>query len=47
MEQELANQALRDFEISLGLVTPETAGIEEADKQLGPAPTTRQTETDG
>jgi len=47
MERELANQALRDYEISLGLVTPETAGVEEADKQLGPAPTIKQTETDG
>ena len=47
MEKELANQALRDFEIGAGLVTPETAGVEQADKQLGPAQTTRQTETEG
>ena len=46
METELANQALRDFEIGEGLVTPETAGVEQADKQLGPAETTRQTETE-
>jgi len=47
MEKELANQALRDFEIGAGLVTPETAGVEQADKQLGPAEMTRQTETEG
>ncbi len=46
MEHELANQALREFEIGEGLVTPETAGVEQANKQLGPAETTRQTETE-
>ena len=45
MEQVLADQALRDFEIDLGLVTPETAGVEETAKELGPT-TTRQTETE-
>ena len=45
MEQVLADQALREFEIDLGLVTPETAGVEETAKELGPA-TTRQTETE-
>ena len=45
MEQALADQALRDFEIGLGLVTPETAGVEETTKELGPA-ATRQTETE-
>ncbi len=44
MEKTLADQALRQFEIDLGLVTPETAAdVTEAEKQLGPA--TRQTET--
>jgi phage shock protein A len=46
MENEMANQALREFEIGEGLVTPETAGVEQANKQLGPAETTRQTETE-
>ena len=46
MEHEMANQALREFEIGEGLVTPETAGVEQANKQLGPAETTRQTETE-
>ncbi|OHB80340.1 MAG: hypothetical protein A2W31_15330 [Planctomycetes bacterium RBG_16_64_10] len=44
MEKQLAEQALRDFEVGLGLVTPETTHIEEADKQLGPAQVTKQTE---
>lgn len=47
MEKELADQALREFEINMGLVTPETAGVEESTKQLGPASTTKQTETEG
>lgn len=37
MEQALADQALREFEISTGLVTPETAGVQQTAKQLGPA----------
>jgi phage shock protein A len=45
MESALANDALRAFEIDMGLVTPETAGVEETEKQLGPA--TKQTELDG
>lgn len=36
MESELAAQALRDFEVSAGLVTPETADIPDAPKQIGP-----------
>jgi phage shock protein A len=46
MEEALAEGALRQFEIDLGLVTPETAGVEEITKELGPA-ATRQTETEG
>lgn len=46
MEEALAEGALRQFEIDLGLVTPETAGVEETTKELGPA-ATRQTETEG
>lgn len=37
MEAALANDALREFEIEMGLVTPETAGVEDDVKQLGPA----------
>jgi len=37
VEQAMADQALRDFEVQMGMVTPETAGITEATKQLGPA----------
>jgi phage shock protein A len=37
MEKVLADQALRDFEVQMGLVTPETAGVPEAAKELGPA----------
>jgi phage shock protein A len=43
MEKTMANDALREFEIEMGLVTPETAGVEETAKELGPAGT-RQTE---
>jgi phage shock protein A len=37
VEKSMADQALRDFEVQMGLVTPETAGITETAKQLGPA----------
>jgi len=37
MENVLADQALRDFEVQLGLVTPETAKVPETSKELGPA----------
>ena len=37
MEKSMADQALRDFEVQLGLVTPETAKVTEATKELGPA----------
>lgn len=42
MEKALAEDALRQFEVDLGLVTPQTAGVTEETKELGP---TRQTET--
>ncbi len=47
MEAALAEQALKDFEVDLGLVTPDTAGVSEAAKELGPAETTKETELDG
>jgi phage shock protein A len=42
MEKSLADQALRDFEVQMGLVTPETAKVAEAPKELGPATATKQ-----
>ena len=47
MEAALAEQALKDFEVELGLVTPDTAGVSETAKELGPAETTKQTEVEG
>jgi phage shock protein A len=41
-EQVLADQALRQFEVDMGLVTPETAGVKDEAKELGAA---RQTQT--
>ncbi|HOW71745.1 MAG TPA: PspA/IM30 family protein [Phycisphaerae bacterium] len=37
MEKVMADQALRDFEIQAGLVTPETAKVADTAKELGPA----------
>lgn len=37
MEKVMADQALRDFEVQMGMVTPETAAVSEATKELGPA----------
>jgi phage shock protein A len=45
MEEVMAESALRDFEIELGLVTPETAGVEEVEKELGPSETRQLKET--
>ena len=42
MEEAQAEDALREFEIDLGLVTPQTAGVDEDVKELGPA--TKETE---
>jgi phage shock protein A len=36
MEKVLADQALRDFEVQMGMVTPETAKVTESAKELGP-----------
>lgn len=43
MESALAEDALREFEIGMGLVTPQTANVAEDTKELGPAE--RKTET--
>lgn len=37
MEKAMGEQALKDFEVQLGLVTPETAKVVDAAKELGPA----------
>jgi phage shock protein A len=37
MEQVMADQALREFEVQMGLVTPDTAQVAESPKELGPA----------
>ena len=42
MERVMAEDALKEFEIDMGLVTPETAEISEAQKELG-----RATESEG
>jgi hypothetical protein len=36
MEKAMAEEALKDFEAEMGLVTPATAGVKEAAKELGP-----------
>lgn len=36
-EKAMGEQALRDFEVQMGLVSPETAKVTEATKELGPA----------
>jgi phage shock protein A len=37
MESAMAENALKEYEVQMGLVTPETAGVKEAAKELGPA----------
>ncbi len=44
MEKVMGDQALRDFEIQMGMVTPETAGVAETAKDLGPAAKVKTTE---
>jgi hypothetical protein len=38
----MADQALRQFEVEMGLVTPETAGVQATEKELGPAKVTEK-----
>ena len=45
MQGQLAEQALTDFEIELGLKAPETTPISATAKDLGPAVTTKTTES--
>ena len=42
MEKSMADQALRDYEIQLGLLTPETAKVSETAKEMGPAAKVKQ-----
>ena len=44
VEKAMADNALREFEIEMGMVTPETAGVKADDKELG-SDRTRQTTT--
>jgi phage shock protein A len=44
MEKVMGDQALREFEIQMGMVTPETAGVTETAKELGPATKVKATE---
>jgi phage shock protein A len=43
MESALGEQALKEFEMQMGMVTPDTAGVQESTKELGPAAKTKQT----
>src|SRR3954470_9514947 len=47
MEKAMADQALRDFEVQMGLVTPETAKVSQASKELGPATAAKETTSSG
>jgi phage shock protein A len=47
VEKSMAADALREFEIEMGLATPETTGVSEATKQLGPSQVGKQLETQG
>lgn len=44
MEANMAESALKDYEVQLGLVTPETAPVAETTKELGPAERAKETE---
>ena len=43
-EKAMADQALKDFEVSMGMVTPETAAVPQAAKELGPAVAAQRTQ---
>lgn len=45
MESALADDALRQFEMDMGLITPETAGVKASEKQLGPVEKQTQVES--
>jgi hypothetical protein len=37
VEKQMADDALREFEVSAGMVTPETSKVGQSTKELGPA----------
>jgi hypothetical protein len=43
VEKAMADNALREFEIEMGMVTPETAGVKADDKELGSERATQKT----
>ena len=43
VEKNMADQALRDFEVQMGMVTPETAGVKADEKELGGGERIKQT----
>ena len=43
VEKAMADNALRQFEIDMGMVTPETAGVTADDKELGSERITQKT----
>ena len=43
VEKTMADNALREFEIEMGMVTPETAGVKADDKELGSERITQKT----
>jgi phage shock protein A len=45
VEKVMAEQALRQFEVDLGLVSPETTSVQESAKELGPATMSKQAQT--
>jgi VIT1/CCC1 family predicted Fe2+/Mn2+ transporter len=45
MQAAMADQALTDFEVELGLKSPETSAVAQSAKDLGPAATEKATET--
>ena len=47
VERAQAEDVLREFEVQMGLVTPETGGVPTATKELGPASRTKGTVTQG
>jgi len=44
MEKSIAEDALKEFEADMGLITPATASVEADEKELGPRTTKTQTE---
>jgi phage shock protein A len=47
MEKAMGDQALREFEVQMGLVTPETAQVSETPKELGPAAKAKEATSQG